>query len=55
MQMLKILIGLMIQKIEEVHDYLQLVFSDGTILNIYNDYQYDGKNVLSIEGKNWTL
>ena len=50
-QMLRVLTGLMIQKVEEVHDYLQLVFSDGTILNVFNKYQYEGENILSIKGK----
>ncbi|NOH29413.1 hypothetical protein [Vibrio mediterranei] len=47
---LQILIGLIIGKIEKVHDYIQVVFSDGTILSIFNNYVYDGDSVLSIEG-----
>ncbi len=51
MAALQILIGLIISKIEEVHDYIQLVFSDGTTLSIFNNYYCDGSSVLSIEGK----
>ena len=51
MATLQILIGLIIGKIEEVHDYVQVVFSDGTALSIFNNYVYDGGSVLSIEGK----
>ncbi|WP_316672702.1 hypothetical protein [uncultured Tolumonas sp.] len=48
---LQILIGLIIGKIEKVHDYIQIVFSDSTTLSIYNNYIYDGGSVLGIEGK----
>ncbi len=48
---LKILIGLIIRKVEEVHDYIQLIFSDGTTLSIFNNYYYDGGSVLALEGK----
>lgn len=51
MAALQILIGLIIGKVEEVHDYIQLVFSDGTTLNIFNNYVYDGGSILGIEGK----
>ena len=51
MAALQILIGLIIGKIEEVHDYIQIVFSDGTTLSIFNNYVYDGGSVLSLEGK----
>ncbi len=50
MTALQILIGLIIGKIEKVHDYIQVVFSDGTTLSIFNNYAYDGDSVLSIEG-----
>lgn len=51
MAALQILIGLIINKVEEVHDYIQIFFSDGTILSIFNKYVYDGGLVLGIEGK----
>ena len=51
MAALQILIGLIISKIEEVHDYIQIVFSDGTKLSIFNNYVYDGDSVLGIEGR----
>lgn len=51
MAALQILIGLIISKIEEVHDYIQIVFSDGTTLSIFNNYYYDVGSVHAIEGK----
>ena len=51
MAALHVLIGLIIGKIEEVHDYIQIVFSNGTTLSIFNNYVYDGGSVLGIEGK----
>jgi len=51
MDITKDLIGLIVQSIEEVHDYLQVIFSDGTILNIYNTFRYDGDSVFELEGK----
>jgi len=51
MAALQILIGLIISKIEEVHDYIQVVFSDGTTLSIFNTYVYDGELVTGIEGR----
>ena len=51
MAALQILIGLIISKIEEVHDYIQIVFSDGTTLSIFNNYVYDDGLVLGLEGK----
>ena len=51
MAALQTLIGLIVSKIEEIHDYVQIVFSDGTTLNIFNNYYYDSSSVHSIEGK----
>ncbi|WP_311567543.1 hypothetical protein [Photobacterium arenosum] len=51
MAALQILIGLIIGKIEKVHDYVQIVFSDSTTLSIFNNYVYDGGSVLGIKGK----
>ena len=51
MATLQILIGLIVSKIEEVHDYIQIVFSDGANLSIFNNYVYNGGSVLGIEGK----
>lgn len=50
MAALQILIGLITGKIEKVHDYVQVEFSDGTILSIFNNYAYEGDSLLSIEG-----
>ncbi len=51
MEALQILVGLIIKKVEVLQDYVQLIFSDNTILNIFNKYQYDGSSVLVLEGK----
>jgi hypothetical protein len=48
---LQILVGLIINKIEEIHDYIQIVFSDGTTLSIFNNYHYDDGSVLFVKGK----
>lgn len=48
MTALDILIGLFVQRIEKVHDYVQVIFSDGTVLNIFNSYSYDGVSLLDI-------
>ncbi|MEL4238235.1 hypothetical protein [Shewanella xiamenensis] len=50
MNFLQILAGLIISRIEEIHDYIQIVFSDGTTLSIFNNYVYDGGSKLDIEG-----
>jgi len=51
MDALQILIGLVVNQVEELNDYIQFVFSDGTTLSIFNNYVYDGGSVKSIEGK----
>ncbi len=50
MATLKILIGLIISKIEEVHDYIQIRFSDGTTLCIFNKYHCDDSSIHMLEG-----
>ncbi len=44
-------VGSIIQLIKVVHDYLQIAFDDGTILNIYNKYQYNADSVSALAGK----
>lgn len=51
MNALEILVGLFINKVEIIQDYFQIIFQDGTILNIYNKYKYEGGSVVSLEGK----
>ena len=51
MDALQILVGLIIKKAEIIKDYFQLIFPKGTILNIYNRYQYDGGSVIALNGK----
>jgi len=48
---LQALVGLIVGKIEDMHDYIQVVFSDGTTLSIFNNYRYDGGSISGIEGK----
>jgi len=36
---------------EEVNDYIQVVFSDGTTLSIFNNYSYESGSVRAVEGK----
>ena len=44
------LIGCTVTKVERVHDYLQIIFSNGSIMNVYNKYSYDG-NVSDLVSK----
>lgn len=48
MTALHILIGLFIQRIESIHDYIQVVFSDGSVLSIFNTYSYDGASLFDV-------
>jgi hypothetical protein len=50
MTALQMLIGLLVQRIEVVQDYVQILFSDGTMLTIYNNYRYDGTSIQVING-----
>ena len=52
MTALQILIGLLVQKVEVVHDYVQILFSDGTMLTIFNNYDYEGASIQTIDGTN---
>lgn len=47
---LQMLIGLVIDKVVQIHDYFQIVFSDGTTLNIYNYCICNDCTISSIEG-----
>lgn len=51
MATLQVLTGLIIEKIEKVQDYIQIIFSDSTTLTVFNDYVIDSGSILSIEGK----
>lgn len=50
MSRLQSIIGLTVKMAAPVHDYLQILFSDGSMLNIYNNYKCAGCSVTSIEG-----
>jgi hypothetical protein len=43
----KLLIGRRIQKVEKVHDYLQLCFDNAAVLNIFNAFTLIGAHDLS--------
>ena len=40
MNVLREMIGVKIESVVFLHDYLQLVFLDGSILSVYNNYQF---------------
>jgi hypothetical protein len=44
---LDVLVGLTVVEIDEVHDYIQLVFSDGARLSVFNNYVSNGSLNLS--------
>jgi len=50
MNVLQKIVGLTIQKTEQIIDYAQLHFSDGSILNIYNRYDLENCTLSSIQG-----
>src|SRR5215471_15241423 len=50
MNVLQKLVGLTLKKTEQVIDYAQLYFSDGSILNIYNRYDLVNCTLSSIQG-----
>lgn len=45
------LVGLVVDQVVLIHDYIQLVFSDGSILNIYNKYTCEGDRIRPLVGK----
>ena len=42
---------IIVGEVRDVHDYIQIVFSDGAGLSIFNNYHYDDSSVLNIKGK----
>jgi len=50
MTALQILVGLTIGSIEKIHDYVQIIFSDGTTLTIFNNFVFDFGRRSVIEG-----
>lgn len=45
------LCGLSISSVEGLHDYVQIVFSDSSILSIFNNYDCDAESVFKLQGK----
>lgn len=55
---LSALLGRCISVIDEVHDYLQLSFDNGDVLNVYNAYSFEagsGRGASSLVGRRVTL
>ncbi|MBO6518569.1 MAG: hypothetical protein JJ900_16870 [Rhodospirillales bacterium] len=50
MKLLKSFVGLTVEKVASVHDYIQIHFSDGSILTVNNGYSTVGGEVHSFEG-----
>ena len=48
---LKRLVGLVVDQVVLVQDYIQLVFSDGSILSILNNYTCEGDSIRPLVGK----
>lgn len=46
-----ILSGLVVEKIETIHDYIQIVFCNGSILCVFNRYTLDVEPMDSLKGK----
>lgn len=47
----QLLVGLVVHKAEEIHDYLQVTFHKSATLNIYNRYHCEKCTIASIKGK----
>lgn len=43
------LAGHQVKKIEKVHDYIQIVLSDDSVLSIFNNYYFEGDSILPLE------
>ena len=43
-----------VQTAENIHDYLQLTFSNKSILNVFNSYHYDGGEISTLLGRSVT-
>ena len=50
MSILSDLVTLSVQSTEQIHDYFQIVFSDGSGLSVYNDHFFTGCTLESITG-----
>ena len=46
-----ILSGLVVRKIESIHDYIKIVFCNGSVLCIFNRYTLDIQPMDSLNGK----
>ena len=51
MSTLDILNELHIAEVEVLHDYLQIVFSKGVQLSVFNSYHYDGDSIVLVTAK----
>lgn len=51
MTFLKVLIGLTVNEIIEIHDYVQLFFPDNIVLNIFSNYVCEGCSLLDLRGR----
>ncbi|WP_078124789.1 hypothetical protein [Leptospira alexanderi] len=55
MNPLQLLIGSIVKEVIFIEDYLQIKFTDNTIININNNFKFNGENLKSIEEKELTL
>lgn len=51
MELLNSLIGLSVCRVVNVYDYIQIIFSGGEVLSIFNSYNYSGSSISRIERK----
>ena len=52
MNALDTIVGLTVHKVKEIYDYLTIEFSDGSVLNVFNNYRYNGTSISSLQNKN---
>jgi hypothetical protein len=51
MYKLENLVGLKVNEVKQLDDYIQISFSDGAIFSVYNTYVYDGESIFELESK----
>lgn len=54
MSYLSNLIGLKVEKIELIHDYLQICYDDKSVLNIYSNYSFNNDDSNNLKGTELT-
>lgn len=49
MSLLQQLVGSVVKEVNRIEDYLQIEFTDETVINVNNNFEFNGDNLKSIE------